>query len=114
MEMTRRGLWHSAMAGGVANIWGHLPRGRDSWLGSAKYEHPEWIKTYATFFAHRFFSDMKRVNHLTGSACLTRPNSLCDCWSKVIRSDPLSVSPRCIETLFAGCWSCSVKPVRCS
>ncbi|MAG93645.1 MAG: hypothetical protein CMJ48_07840, partial [Planctomycetaceae bacterium] len=36
MEMTRRGLWHSTMAGGVANIWGHLPRGHDAWLGSLR------------------------------------------------------------------------------
>jgi hypothetical protein len=73
MEMTRRGLWHSAMAGGVANIWGHLPRGRDSWLGSAPYERPEWIKTYATFFEHRFLIDMTPAADVSDGHCLKVP-----------------------------------------
>lgn len=73
MEMTRRGLWHSTMAGGVANIWGHLPRGRDSWLGSAPYEHPEWIKTYARFFEHRFLNDMTPAPDITDGVCLKVP-----------------------------------------
>ena len=73
MEMTRRGLWHSTMAGGVANIWGYLPRGRDSWLGSAPFEHPEWIKTYARFFAHRFLNDMTPAPDITDGVCLKVP-----------------------------------------
>jgi hypothetical protein len=73
MEMTRRGLWHSMMTGGVANIWGHLPHGRDSWLGSAPYEHPERIKTYARFFARRFLNDMTSTQHITDGVCLTVP-----------------------------------------
>jgi hypothetical protein len=35
MEMTRRGLWHSAMAGGVANIWGNLVAAAGANDGSA-------------------------------------------------------------------------------
>jgi len=70
MEMTRRGLWHSTMAGGVANIWGHFPRGRDSWLGSAPYLSPEMIRTYARFFAHRFLNDMMPVSEITDGVCL--------------------------------------------
>lgn len=75
MEMTRRGLWHSTMAGGVANIWGHLPRGRDSWLGSAPYERPGWIKTYASFFEHRFLNDMTQDAEITDGVCLKAPTA---------------------------------------
>ena len=57
-EGTRRGLWQSTMAGGVANIWGHFPRGRDAWQGSARYEDARSIKTYARFFASRYLNDM--------------------------------------------------------
>ncbi|MDP6468226.1 MAG: DUF5060 domain-containing protein [Pirellulaceae bacterium] len=73
MERTRRGLWHSTMAGGVANIWGYLPRGRDSWLGSAPYEDPAPIKTYARFFNRRFLNDMTATSDITDGACLRVP-----------------------------------------
>ena len=59
MELTRRGLWHSTMAGGVANIWGHFPPGRGAWQGSARYENPQMIKTYSRFFARRFRNEMR-------------------------------------------------------
>lgn len=72
MEMTRRGLWHSTMAGGVANIWGHLPDGRSSSKGSAAYPHPERIRTYATFFKGRFLKDMVRDNSITDGVSLRR------------------------------------------
>jgi len=52
---SRRGLWRSAMAGGVANIWGNLDEdGR-----SMPYPHPEWFRCYATFFGDRFTLDME-------------------------------------------------------
>lgn len=58
--MTRRGLWHAMMSGGVANIWGRM----DGDLGinpgqgaSNVYAHPEWIKTWSIFFANRFTED---------------------------------------------------------
>ena len=74
MEMTRRGLWHSTMAGGVANIWGHLERegGR---LVLKPYPKPHWIKTYSVFFRNRFLKDMARDNRLTDGVCLTRPTN---------------------------------------
>ncbi|MBX2998568.1 MAG: hypothetical protein KF893_08675, partial [Caldilineaceae bacterium] len=74
MEMTRRGLYHSAMAGGVANIWGNLC-GSSSETGSLPYANPEWIKTYATFFANRFSKDLQRCNDLTNGVCLRRPGN---------------------------------------
>ena len=72
MEMTRRGLWHSTMAGGVANIWGCLlpDDGRGC---SQPYPKPEVIKTYARFFEGRFTADMVRGNALTDGVCLVRP-----------------------------------------
>jgi hypothetical protein len=68
MEQTRRGLWHSTMAGGVANIWGYL-------IGSPghhsiAYPNPEQIKTWAGFFNDRFQNNMQRANQLTDGWCL--------------------------------------------
>jgi PKD repeat protein len=72
MEETRRGLWHSTMAGGVANIWGNLLSGGDI---SASYPNPEQIRTYATFFEDRFRKDMFRCNTLTDGVCLQQPDN---------------------------------------
>lgn len=72
-ELTRRGLWHSAMAGGVANIWGNLLPHSENDLGSRPYDNEaegqiasrtftvdlkDQIKTYARFFEDRFLKDM--------------------------------------------------------
>ena len=73
-EMTRRGLWHSTMAGGVANIWGRLD-GQQSTLGSKPYDHPEWIKTWAEFFRLRFRKDLERHNPITDGVCLRSPDN---------------------------------------
>lgn len=80
-EMTLRALWHSTMAGGVANIWGNLlGSGNDG--GSLPYDNHErgtiqevdftvdikaQIKTYSRFwFAEkRFSSDLLIDNQLT-------------------------------------------------
>ena len=75
-EMTRRGLYHSTMAGGVANIWGYLlddGTGGDPDEGfSHTYPHPEWILTNATFFADRFTDGMIRCPEATDGVCLRR------------------------------------------
>ena len=74
MVMTRRGLWHSAMAGGVGNIWGYfLPPGTGG--ASDPYPREDWIKTNATFFARRFAKDMVRLNEVTDGLCLKRPTN---------------------------------------
>ncbi|MCP5095930.1 MAG: DUF5060 domain-containing protein [Chloroflexi bacterium] len=78
MELTRRGLWQSAMAGGVANIWGNLmgaPQANDSLTTSAPYPAPEMIQTYARFFEDRFLQDLTRCNELTDGFCLMRPTN---------------------------------------
>jgi hypothetical protein len=73
--MTRRGLWHSTMAGGVANIWGDLTGEGGSGGGSTPYDHPHWSRTYADFFANRFLNDMVRDNGITtGAVCLRSPD----------------------------------------
>ena len=64
-ELTRRGLWHSTMAGGVANIWGYLVGSTHG--GSMPYPIKQQIKTYSTFFndKRRFLKGMERSNELS-------------------------------------------------
>lgn len=50
LNQTRRGLYHSTMGGGVANIWGNLEDGGSYGYGSAPYPNKNEIKTYSTFF----------------------------------------------------------------
>lgn len=81
--MTVRGLWHSTMAGGVANIWGNLLPD-DNGYGSQPYSNKaegviqnfnftidikEEIKTYNKFWFEkgRFSYDLIRDNELTGN-----------------------------------------------
>jgi len=76
-EMTRRGLWHSAMAGGVANIWGRLEGELGINMGAAAsrpYPHPEWIRTNAEFFRHRFTADLQPAPERTDGQCLASEN----------------------------------------
>jgi hypothetical protein len=82
-EMTVRGLWHSTMAGGVANIWGNLLPGSDRG-GSQPYDNEakgniqgteftvdikDQIKTYHEFWfgRKRFSYDLLRDNKMTAS-----------------------------------------------
>ena len=70
MEETRRGLWHSVMAGGVANIWGNLRNDDGSTAAwSNPYSHPEWIKTHARFWESRFLSNMVPCPDLSDAYC---------------------------------------------
>jgi len=62
-ELTRRGLYHSTMAGGIANIWGidpELSRG-------GVYPNRDQIKTYTVFFhdRRRFLPDMAPADQLS-------------------------------------------------
>ncbi len=88
-ELTRRGLWHSAMAGGVANIWGYLLPDNDEG-GSQSYARgavnlKHLIKTYATFFRdkNRFLKDFIRDNSLsdprTGTTEIPEPADISVC-----------------------------------
>jgi len=62
-ELTRCGLYHSTMAGGVANIWGIHP---DLSPGGV-FPNKDQIKTYSIFFHDkgRFLIDMAPANHLS-------------------------------------------------
>jgi len=69
-EETRRGLWHSTMAGGVANIWGNLlpPDGKKGATPDAlAYPNKDQIKTYFIFFNDkgRFVRGLQRANELS-------------------------------------------------
>ncbi len=82
-EMTIRGLWHSTMPGGVANIWGNLLPARDV-QASRPYDNgaqgviqdvaftvdiQEAIATYRRFWfgESRFSYQLVRENGLTGN-----------------------------------------------
>lgn len=77
-ERTRRGLWQSTMAGGVANIWGNLAYAPgtvpENYRQSAPYSHAEWIATWHHFFHTRFTLDLIRDNAITNGVCLRDPN----------------------------------------
>jgi hypothetical protein len=63
LELTRRGLYHSTLAGGVANIWGIHP----GLSAGGVFPNKDQIKTYAVFFHDkgRFLADMTPANHLS-------------------------------------------------
>ena len=76
MDEARYALWHSTLAGGVANIWGNLTGNDGVNSGesvSEPFPNPEQVKTYALFFENRFWADMVRCNELTDGYCLMRP-----------------------------------------
>ena len=66
---TRRGLWHSTMAGGVANIWGNLLNGG---YYSRPYPNADELKTWSLFFKSRFLKELRRNNNITNGVCLQR------------------------------------------
>ena len=68
-EMTRRGLWHATMAGGVANIWGNLLNPRDDGM-SHPYPNKEQIKTWSRFWKDRFHVALVRDTNLSDGYCL--------------------------------------------
>lgn len=72
-EETRRGLWHSTLAGGVANIWGNLSGGRSADDGSLAYSNAEQIKTYAEFWRGRFERGAQPCDGRSDGYCLLRP-----------------------------------------
>lgn len=74
-EMTRRGLWHSTMAGGAANIWGNLLDPRPDGM-SHPYPNRHQILTWSRFWKNRFRKEMVRDNTLTDGVCLKVPGKL--------------------------------------
>ncbi|MBN2139082.1 MAG: DUF5060 domain-containing protein [Sedimentisphaerales bacterium] len=74
-EMTRRGLWHSTMAGGAANIWGNLLDPRPDGA-SHPYPNKQQIHTWSKFWKSRFKKEMIRDNSITDGFCLKVPGKL--------------------------------------
>jgi len=74
-EMTRRGLWHSTMAGGAANIWGNLLDPRPDGM-SRLYPNRKQIHTWSRFWNGRFKKEMMCDNSLTNGVCLKVPAEL--------------------------------------
>ena len=74
-DMTRRGLWHSTMAGGAANIWGNLLDPRPDGM-SHPYPNKHQILTWSRFWKNRFCKEMVRDNQLTDGVCLKVPGNL--------------------------------------
>ena len=75
LDQTRRGLWNSAMAGGVANIWGYLvPEAEEG--GSRSYPNHEQIATYARFFKDRFVPGLRRVPAAKARALASKEKGL--------------------------------------
>jgi len=77
LPMTRRGLYHSTMAGGAANIWGYLIAPAPSDGSSGVYPNKHELLTASRVFRNRFKKEMVRRNDLTGSGavCLAVPGS---------------------------------------
>ncbi|UCD28418.1 MAG: DUF5060 domain-containing protein [Planctomycetota bacterium] len=83
-EMTRRGLYHSTMAGGVGNIWGYLVPDYPPDGSTYPYPNKHWILTYSRFFGlmsaidnrNRFTKDMVRDNNITDGICFRESNTL--------------------------------------
>ena len=73
LDQTRQGLWLSAIAGGVANIWGHQPEGQ---AFSAPYHNREDIKTYSQFIDATFTVNMVPDNSLISTGYCLRDNNL--------------------------------------
>ncbi|MFQ6034385.1 MAG: DUF5060 domain-containing protein [Sedimentisphaerales bacterium] len=74
-EMTRRGLWHSTMAGGAANIWGNLLQPRPDGM-SHPYPNKQQLLSWSRFWRNRFKKQMVRDNRLTDGFCLKVPGRL--------------------------------------
>jgi len=74
-NMTRRGLWHSAMAGGAANIWGNLLNPRPDGM-SHPYPNKDQILTWSRFWKDRFRKELVRDNRITDGVCLRVPGKL--------------------------------------
>lgn len=88
-ELTRQGLWLSAMAGGVANIWGNQPEGQ---AFSAPYPNKAAIKTYSRFIENAFTANMSPDNTLSSQGyCLRDGSKAAICYLEQPKEDPGSV-----------------------
>ncbi len=81
-ELTRRGLWTSAIAGGVANIWGHQPKGEEF---SEPYPNKNEIQTYSQFINNYFTVGMEPDNSMIDSGyCLREDKKQAICYVEAV------------------------------
>jgi hypothetical protein len=80
-DRTRRGLWHSMLVGGVANIWGHLHNSPAATMSggflngvSGDYPNRDEIQTWSRFWDRRLRLGVHRANDLTDGWCLVVPD----------------------------------------
>lgn len=79
-EETLHGLWHSAIAGGIANIWGHRPAGQTF---SEPYPNKAAIKTYSQFIEAYFTANMEPDNTLISNGyCLRDGTASAICYAE--------------------------------
>jgi hypothetical protein len=68
-EMTRRGLWHSLFAGGVANIWGYQEGDQDF---SSPYPNKNQLLIYRRFADKYFSRNSEVINpYFENAVCLS-------------------------------------------
>jgi hypothetical protein len=88
-ELTRKGLWNSAIAGGVANIWGHKPEGMEF---SEPYPNQDTIKTYSVFIDKVFTTGMEPANQLIDRGhCLRNGQGQAICYSEEVSQVALNL-----------------------
>ncbi|MEM7217560.1 MAG: DUF5060 domain-containing protein [Pseudomonadota bacterium] len=82
LEEVRRGLWHSAIAGGIANIWGNLTTDNvteddginEAFRPSLSFPNVAGLLTYALYFERRFDRDMIACD-AGATYCVRRANN---------------------------------------
>jgi hypothetical protein len=88
--LTLRGLWNSALAGGVANIWGHQPEGEQF---SEPYPNKDAIKTYSHFIEATFTLGMQPDPGFTSNGhCLRDDQAIAICYAEETDEVTLDVS----------------------
>jgi hypothetical protein len=70
LEQTRRGLWHSTMAGGVGNIWGNFVPDSEPDGMSRAYPNREQILAHVQFFQGLDLRDFEIADQRTDGSCL--------------------------------------------
>ncbi len=79
----RRGMWHSAIAGGVANIWGNLtsdgvnhdPRINEGEAPSSLLPNGDQLRTYRAFVDRYFELGMVNCDGESDAFCIRRTNN---------------------------------------
>lgn len=79
----RRGMWHSALAGGVANIWGNLTSDGSTYdtlinegvRPSSSFPNADELRTYRTFMDNYFQAGMQNCDGEADAACQRNSNN---------------------------------------